>query len=84
MLLFYIALVLLALYKSQFAGKSFYTEEIFSRDVTDSIKGFFIWLVFLSHFSFYVTYTSVLDLSGKQINSILGQLIVACFLFYSF
>ncbi len=83
MLIFYIALFGLALWQMKFSGKQFFKEESFSRDVTDSVKGIFIWLVFLSHFKSYVTYTAPLDLAGKKISTLLGQLIVACFLFYS-
>ncbi len=83
MLIFYIALFCLALWQMKFSGKQFFREESFSRDVTDSIKGIFIWLVFFSHFKGYVTYTTQLDLAGKKISTLLGQLIVACFLFYS-
>lgn len=83
MLIFYIALFLLALWNIKFSGKNFFKEESFSRDVTDSIKGIFIWLVFFSHFKGYAKYTTPLDLAGKEISTFLGQLIVACFLFYS-
>ncbi len=83
MLIFYLILFSLALYKFKFAGKNFYADECLSRDVTDSIKGIFIWLVFLSHFASYVTYTSTVDLLGLKISQLLGQLIVACFFFYS-
>ncbi len=83
MLLFYIVLGFLALLGCKFAGKGFYPDGSFSRNVTDSVKGIFIWLVFLSHFAGYVTYTSSLDLAGHKISLLLGQLIVACFLFYS-
>ncbi|MBQ6707979.1 MAG: acyltransferase family protein [Clostridia bacterium] len=83
MLIFYLLLFGFALYKFKFAGKNYYAEECLSRDVTDSIKGIFIWLVFLSHFASYVTYTNTVDLLGYKISQILGQLIVACFFFYS-
>ena len=83
MLIFYLALFGLAFWKMKFAGKGFFAEESFSRDVTDSIKGIFIWLVFFSHFASYVTYTSRIDTLGHAISHKLGQLIVACFLFYS-
>lgn len=83
MLVVYAILFSLALWRMKFAGKSFFTEESFSRDVTDSIKGIFIWLVFLSHFASYVVYSAKIDVFGHKISLILGQLIVACFLFYS-
>ena len=83
MLIVYAILFVLALWKIKFAGKGFFAEESFSRDVTDSIKGIFIWLVFLSHFASYVVYSAKIDVFGHKISLILGQLIVACFLFYS-
>ena len=83
MLIFYILLFFLALWGIKFSGKGYYAEESLSRSVTDSVKGVFIWLVFLSHFSGYATYTSRLDTLGKWIPLQLGQLIVALFLFYS-
>lgn len=83
MLIIYISLFVLALTGCKFAGKGFKAEESLSRNVTDSIKGIFIWLVFLSHFASYVTYTSGIDTWGKWISNQLGQLIVVAFLFYS-
>lgn len=83
MLAFYLILFLIPFYKIKFAGKNFYTEESLSKDATDSIKGFFIWLVFLSHFSGYVTSNRAIDDLGFKISGWLGQLIVACFFFYS-
>lgn len=83
MLIVYILLFIFALSGCKFAGKGFKAEESLSRNVTDSIKGIFIWLVFLSHFASYVTYTSGIDIWGKWISAQLGQLIVVAFLFYS-
>lgn len=83
MLVFYIFLAVLALYQCKISVKGYQTEESFSRPVTDSVKGIFICLVFLSHFSGYVTYTNTIDVLGGKISQLLGQLIVACFLFYS-
>ena len=50
----------------------FWIPECVSRPVTDIIKGVFIWLVFSSHFTW-----------GGKISALLGQLVVACFLFNS-
>ena len=80
---FYLLLFLLPFYKIKFMGKNFCAEESLSRNTTDSIKGFFIWLVFLSHFSGYVATDAPIDTLGFRISSWLGQLIVACFFFYS-
>lgn len=83
LIIFYIILILIALWKCKFSGESFFAEESFSKDVTNSVKGIFIWLVFLSHFSDYVQYKSTIDLMGARIVNLLGQMIVVCFLFYS-
>jgi hypothetical protein len=83
LIIFYVVLILLALWKCKFSGKGFFTEESFSKDVTNSVKGIFIWLVFLRHFSDYFRSDSTIDLLGVIFSSILGQMIVACFLFYS-
>lgn len=83
MLIVYIALFALAFYKCKVSWKGFFAEESLSKSVTDSVKGIFIWLVFLSHFASYVTYTEPIDQAGGRISVLLGQLIVACFLMYS-
>ncbi len=83
LIVFYLLLALIALCGCKFAAKGFYREEGFSRDVTDSVKGIFIWLVFLSHSSVYVNYTAKIDILGIRISWFLGQMIVTCFLFYS-
>ncbi len=83
MIFFIILLAVVSLYKVRFAGKGFYVEECFSRPVTDSVKGIFIWLVFISHFFGYISYTSLADNLGQRVVGLIGQLMVACFLFYS-
>lgn len=83
MLIFYLLLFALTLWGVRWAGKGFLPEECLSRSVTDSVKGVFIILVFLSHFAGYVTYVAPIDKAGKSISAWLGQLIVTCFLFYS-
>ena len=47
------------------------------------IKGFFIGLVFLSHFKQYVSLSNPLDIPYIHLQGYLGQFIVALFLFYS-
>jgi len=83
MLFLYLAVLLLALIGCKVTCKGFFAEESLSRNVTDSVKGIFILAVFFSHFKSYVTYTSLVDVAGARISLWLGQLIVACFLFYS-
>ncbi len=83
MLIFYLLLFVLPFWGCKFSGKGFFKDECLSKHVSDSIKGFFIWLVFLSHFSGYVQYSSAIDVYGKKISLIFGQMIVSMFLFYS-
>ncbi|MDO5294928.1 MAG: acyltransferase family protein [bacterium] len=54
-----------------------------SRGNTNTIKGFFLLLVFLSHFKGYVKLNGSLDMHYFIVNRYMGQLIVAMFLFYS-
>lgn len=50
---------------------------------TLAIKGFWVIVVFLSHYSSYVELTGMANLSFTWINSQIGQLCVVMFLFYS-
>lgn len=54
-----------------------------SVDYTQTVKGFFIVLVFFSHFNSYVTYSINTDLIYKQVVGAFGQSMVTMFLFYS-
>lgn len=86
MILFYIVLFCIALWKLQFAGKGFYSDSL-SVQQTNMIKGIFIWLVFLGHITPYITkqvsLTHPLDVSALVVQGLLGQLVVVPFLFYS-
>lgn len=83
MLILYGILFVSALIGCRVRLRGFWEQELFSRPVTDSVKGLFIWLVFFTHFNSYVSYTSALDTAGAQINILLGQLVVAMFMLYS-
>lgn len=87
MLVFYIIVFL-----SFFIGASFNHNGIYSgfldKKQTDTIKGLFILLVFLSHSlgmikSSGCVFTCSIDITGMRVRSELGQLIVVMFLFYS-
>lgn len=86
MILFYLILFCIPLYRLQFAGKDF-QQDYLSVQQTNVIKGIFIWLVFFSHITPYITqlspFTSPLDTSVFTVQKLLGQLIVVPFLFYS-
>ena len=87
MLVFYIIVFL-----SFFIGSTFNREGIYpgflDKKQTSIIKGLFILLVFLSHClidikssGFY--FAKIIDVTGMQVRSELGQLVVVMFLFYS-
>jgi len=65
-----------------FFGKEF-NREYLSFEQTQTIKGFFIILVFIKHFNSYVSYQRFRDVLCGMSVDILGQLIVTQFLFYS-
>ena len=60
-------------------------EEYLSKDNTNTIKGIFLFFVFISHFIGYKVYLqdSYIDTIGVTIIKKMGQLMVTLFLFYS-
>ena len=83
MVIVYAALVVLALVGARVSVKKFNTAEYLSMDSTNSVRGFFIMLVFLSHFMQYYTYENSIDIYGGYVSRTLGQMIVVMFMFYS-
>lgn len=79
----YAALLVLALIGSKVSVKKFNTAEYLSMNSTNTVRGFFIMLIFLSHFMQYYTYTNPIDIYGGNISRTLGQMIVVMFMFYS-
>ena len=81
MLIAYILLAFLCIHRIKLLS---FNWDYCSREQTTSIKGIFVILVFLSHFSSYVTWTgNKLDEVFRILNSWIGQLMVVMFLFYS-
>lgn len=79
-----IIFILLTLYKSKlFFLKNDKNENYLSISTTTCIKGFFVFLVFLSHSRQYVEYNNSIDILYTIFQNRLGQLIVCMFLFYS-
>lgn len=70
------------LYRMEFAGENFYLNYM-SVEKTQSVKGIFVLLILLSHFSQYVELNNYLDQPYIFVQKLLGQLVVAMFLFYS-
>lgn len=58
-------------------------ENYLSIATSQTVKGFFVILIFLSHFNSYVLYTDPIDLPLADFCKFFGQLIVAPFFFYS-
>ncbi len=80
----YVGLILLlALYGAKFRANGIFTGYL-SPKSSSAIKGIFILLIFVSHFSYYVgTFTAPLDLAFIQLRTMLGQTVVVYFLFCS-
>ncbi len=83
MVIVYAALLVLALIGSKVSVKKFNTAEYLSMNSTNTVRGFFIMLIFLSHFMQYYTYANPIDIYGGNISRTLGQMIVVMFMFYS-
>ena len=80
-------ILLLLLYGIRF-GRNRAFEGYLSKDRTNSIKGFFILVVFLSHIKQYILnagyeYHSWGDMAFRKFMILIGQLMVVMFLFYS-
>lgn len=87
LLLLYIFIGLLCLWKIDFKAKGIF-ETYLSRDVTNSIKGVFILMVFVSHLYLYISAsgyasTGIADKLFRIIRLAIGQFVVVMFLFYS-
>lgn len=87
MLIFYLVLFFSMLIGFRFKGSGYFDGFLDKRQ-TDTIKGFFILMVFISHALLAVRssgYSSLrcIDIIGFRIRSEFGQLIVVPFLFYS-
>ena len=83
MVIYLLAIAVLACAKMQFAGRERFYQDYIQKDQIQAIKGVFLLLVFARHFSQYVQYTSVLSYPFEVLGRWLEQLIVVPFLFYS-
>lgn len=83
MIVFYLALLALAAVGATATARGFQRAECLGRSTTDSLKGVFILLVFLSHFFSYIPHTSPLDAAGYAVHHWLLQLVVVYFMFCS-
>lgn len=83
MVIVYAVLLALSLVGAKVSIKKFNTAEYLSMESTNTVRGFFIMLIFLSHFMQYYTYKNSIDVYGGNISRTLGQMIVVMFMFYS-
>lgn len=85
MLFIFVAYIILCLYKVKLipCKEKTYFSDYMSKDKSLSIKGIFILLVFFSHFNSYVSFTSSFDMVYVRVISLIGQAMVAMFMFYS-
>lgn len=87
MIITLIFLLFLCLYGIRF-GKSYAYNGYISKDRTNAIKGIFILIVFISHIRGYIVdagyeYHGIGDMVFQTFFSLIGQLMVVMFLFYS-
>ena len=83
MIWFFLLFVVFLLFRISVLTGSETNREYLSVEQTQIVKGIFICIVFFSHFHSYVTYTSVWDEKVQWFTGLLGQNMVAPFLFYS-
>lgn len=82
-MIFYVAAVAaLALWGVRVELKGFHADYI-EKEQIQPIKGIFILLILLSHFSKYAALDTLIDRLGTYLFSKIGQCVVAAFLFYS-
>lgn len=80
MIFIFLIFCFLCLYKIKFCQ---YNTEYLGRDQTQKINGIFVFLILLSHFSYYIDATTIFDEMYLQVRLFLSQLVVTPFLFYS-
>lgn len=82
-ILYLVCILIAACIGLRYAGRGRFFEDCLARDKIQPIKGIFILLIFASHFYQYVELKSPLSQPYVTIKVLLGQLVVAPFLFYS-
>lgn len=76
-------LMLVCLWKIKFNFSKTGFGDYLQKDKTESVKGLFILIVFLSHFNKYVSYSWTPDVYAFKIIGVIGQAMVIPFLVYS-
>lgn len=70
-------------YNMKFSKAKQFNDGYISKENSTAVKGIFVFLVFMSHFTQYYEMTTAFDEPYKEIKNYLGQLVVTMFLFYS-
>lgn len=83
MFLILVAFSWVCLYGMQLAPLKGFNEGYLSRSDTTAVKGIFVFMVFMSHFTQYYQMNTAFDNPYKWLKSNSGQLVVVMFLFYS-
>lgn len=83
MLLILVAFSWVCIYGMKLAPAKGFNEGYLSRNDTTAIKGIFVFMVFLSHFTQYYQMSTTFDNPYKWLKGNSGQLVVVMFLFYS-
>ena len=83
MVFFILILLILIFNRAEFAPQNRFTQGYMAKDKTTSIKGIFVALILLSHGSQYMALGGAYDEPYIALQSHLGQMVVAMFLFYS-
>ena len=83
MLIFIIILLLIIFNGISAKGKNEFFDDYCARRQTSAINGIFAIIIFLSHSSEYIHFSSALDYSYNTMRIYMGQLVVVTFLFFS-
>lgn len=83
MFIILMAFMLVCVYGMKLAPLKGFNDGYSSREDTTAIKGIFVFMVFISHFTQYYQMHTAFDNPYKLLKTFLGQLIVVMFLFYS-
>ncbi len=83
MFLILVAFSWVCLYGMKLAPLKSFNDGYISRSDTTAVKGIFVFMVFMSHFTQYYQMNTAFDNPYKWLKSNSGQLVVVMFLFYS-
>lgn len=83
MIFFLVAILILMINDMEIAPLGKYHEDYISVERSNSVKGIFILLIFMSHYAGYTVMEGPFDMSYWAVRVHLGQAVVAMFMFYS-